>query len=99
MPAPPQKSTTFMIAPSRIRSANGKLRNRNDEAGAPVSDKLQLLHDFVFQVPGKNDDIVRLSLSDSVGMINRDVTAGQASTLLVLAAIYSVVDQIFADTA
>src|SRR5260370_1436285 len=88
-----------MIAPSRIRSANGKLRNRNDEAGAPVSDKLQLLHDFVFQVPGKNDDVVRLSLSDSVGMINRDVTAGQESTLLVWAAIYSVFDQIFADTA
>ena len=35
----------------------------------------QLLHDFVFQIPGQDHDIVRLGLADPVRMVNRDVSA------------------------
>ena len=53
------------------------LGNGNDETAAPFPNKLQLLHDFVFQVPGKNDDVIGLGFANAVRMINRNVTAGR----------------------
>ena len=58
-----------------------------------------LLHDFIFQVPGQDDDIVRLCLPDSVRMINRDMSARQEPPLFVGASIHCVFDEILADAA
>src|SRR5882724_11200807 len=71
-------------------SINGYFRNRHDEAAAPLPDELQLLYDFVFQVPWQDDNIVWFGLSDPVWMINRDVTAWQEAPLLVWAPVHRV---------
>src|SRR5437667_8879222 len=80
MPAPPQKRTTFI---THLCSIDGDFRNGHDEAAIPLSYELQLLHDFVLQVPGQDHDIVWLGLANPVRMINRNVRAWQESPLLV----------------
>src|SRR5690349_1411064 len=87
-----------MLASFRVRSGDCKFWNGHDEAAAPLADKLQLLHDFVFQVPGKDHYVVWFGFPDTLGVINRDVAARQETPLLVRAAIYRVFDQILADT-
>ena len=59
---------------------NGHFRNRHDEATTPLPDELQLLHDFVFQIPGQDHDIVRLGLggSDQGDKSGCDCRAGTA---------------------
>src|SRR6202012_763464 len=97
IPAPPQNRTTFMaFLPSLL---DGRCRDWYDETPTPLSDILQLLHDFVLQIPRQNHNIVRLGLPNPVGMINRDVSARQESTLFVRAAIDRIFDQVFADSA
>src|SRR5208282_915693 len=83
----------------RLTSIESHFRDGNYEAAAPLPDKLQLLHDFVFQVPGKDDYVVRLRFANTVGVVDRYAGTRQVSPLLVQAAIHRVFDQVPADAA
>src|SRR6478672_10144509 len=90
IPIPPQKSTTFIAYLRRSELVNSNFRDGYNEAPAPFANKLQLLRYFIFQIPGKNNDIVRLSLSDPVRVVDRVMRARQIAPLLVRAAIHRV---------
>jgi len=49
---------------------------------------VQLLHDFVFQVPRKDHDIIGLGLPDTIGMEDWNVAARQKAALLIRTAVY-----------
>ena len=95
MPAARQKGTLAWLASAL--SIDGYCRDRQDKAAAPLSNELQLLGDFVFQVPREDHDIVRLGLADPVRMVYRDVTARQKSSLLVRVPIHRVLDRVSPD--
>src|ERR1700679_1639638 len=99
MPAPPQKRTTFMTYLSPAASVDSHSRNRNDKTPAPLANVPQLLHDFVFQIPREDHDIVGLGFANTIGVVDRYVGARQVSGLLVRTAIDGVFDQIFSDAA
>src|SRR5215467_12852990 len=80
-------------------SVHGNFRNGHNKAPTPLPDKLQLLHDLVFQVPGEDDYIVRLRLSNPVGMMDWNMTARQEASLLIRASVHGVFDQVLADSA
>src|SRR5580692_5608261 len=91
IPAPPQKSTTFISYPLIHRD----FRDRDNELAAPLANELQLLHDFFFQVPRQYYDVARFGFSDPVGMINRNMRARKEPPLFVRTAIDRVFDQVF----
>src|SRR5438309_2155356 len=99
MPAPPQNKTTFMVYPLLIDLVNGHFGNRHHETSAPLANVLQLLHDFVFQIPRENHHVVGSGFADAVGMMDRNVRPRQESSLLVRAAIHGVFDQVFPNAA
>src|SRR3984957_18268773 len=99
IPAPPQNSTTFILATSVTNSANRNFRDGDYEVAAPFPNVLQLFHNFIFEIPGKNDHVIRFCLANPVRMIDRDMSTGQESALLVRTAIHRVLDQILANTA
>jgi len=43
-------------------------RNRNHESAAPVANKAYLTHNFIFEIPGQDQQIVRLGRSDLIGV-------------------------------
>src|ERR1700685_1388588 len=99
MPAPPQNKTTFMAGLLRSASEYFHLRNGNHKTPAPFAYKLQLFHDLLFQIPGKDDHKIRLSFANLVGMIDGNMRARQKTALFVRAAIDCIRNQILADAA
>src|ERR1700685_1584687 len=87
IPAPPQNRTTYMAGLLRAASEYCHLRNGHHETPAPLPYELQLFHDLIPQIPGKNHHKIRLSFADLVGMIDGNVSAGQKTSLLVRTAI------------
>src|SRR5579863_6934245 len=85
--------------PGRELSEHLHAGDGNHELASPGADELQLLHDFVLEIPGKNHDIIRLELADAVGMIDRDAAAGKMAALFVRAAVHGERDQVLADAA
>src|SRR6266850_7300308 len=105
IPRPPQKSTTFM-ASSFFRQGSGEwsrvhfhLGDGYDELAAPFADVRHLLHDLVPEIPGQDQDVVRLGLADPVWVEDRHVGARQELALLVRAAIHRVVEEVRPDAA
>src|SRR5689334_25034541 len=98
MPAPPQNKTTFIFLPSHWRTLlHAYPGNRYDKAPAPLPNELQLLHDLVFQVPRKNDHVVRSGLANPVRMVDRNAAARQETALFIGASVDGVFDQVFAN--
>ena len=58
-----------------------------------------LLHDFVLDVPGKNQKIVWFRLADPLRPVDRHMHPGKETILLVGTAVHGVVQKIGADTA
>src|SRR5882724_887061 len=105
IPRPPQKSTTF-IESSFFRQESGEwsrvhfdLGDGYDELAAPLPDVRHLFHDLVPEIPGQDQDVVRLGLADPVGVEDRHVGARQELALLVRAAIHRVVEEVRPDAA
>src|ERR1700704_4981593 len=107
VPSPPQKSTTFIgkvpqkqTAGVRIPSCRFPSRtyrcfgNRNDEFASPLADMSHLLHDLVLQVPGQGQQVVRSSLADLVGGIDRNVSPRSKLPMLVGIPIHRIVKKI-----
>src|SRR5215469_1101950 len=78
-------------------SVDGNRGYRHDKAATPLLYEMQLLYDFVFQIPGEYDDIVRLRILNPVWMVDRNVTAWKVSSLLIRAAINSVFNQVWSN--
>ena len=55
--------------------------NRHDEPASPLPNEMQLVDDFILQVPRQDYNIVRLGLTNPIGMINRNVAARQKPAL------------------
>src|SRR6266545_3532286 len=59
------------------------LRDGDHELTAPFPDVADRGHDLLADVPRQDQDEVRMRLADPVGMMDRDVRAGQEPALLV----------------
>src|SRR5882724_6472708 len=81
VPRPPQKSTTFMFDAPRIDI--GQLGHRNDVFAAPCAHMLHLLHDLQLEIPGQDEEIVRLRLIHRGGRQDRYMRARRELTVLV----------------
>src|SRR5512147_1618882 len=90
-------------APGRRRrsppSYDPHLRDRDDEAPSPLAHVGELVDDLVGQVPGKDQDEVRMGLFECLRMVNRDPGAGQELPLLVRVAVDRELEQVGADAA
>src|SRR5688572_25189495 len=53
------------------------LRDRSDAAAPPCPNVLELRSDFVLQVPGKNQHVIRTGRADPFRRLDRDMGAGQ----------------------
>src|SRR5437868_2177394 len=78
IPAPPQKSTTFMsvlecLRLDRVRSADLQTGDRHHELSAPLPDVAELVHDLFLQIPWKNHDVIGLCFPDFVRRKYRNV--------------------------
>src|SRR5213594_2949426 len=73
---------------------NLHLRNRHNELPAPLANKRILLDDFVFQIPRKNQQKVRLRLPDAIRRKNRNVRPRQESAVFVGIAVHRVIKEI-----
>ena len=60
---------------------------------------MQLVDDLILQVPRQDYNIIRLGLTDPIGMIDRNVAARQKAALLVRTAINGVCDEVFSNPA
>src|SRR5215813_11945336 len=76
----------------------GRFRDRNNEFSSPVTNKGHLLHDFISQIPGQNQQVIRLRFADFFRSMNGNVCAWRKSPLLVRVPINGVVEKIFADS-
>ena len=82
-----------------VSSADLHLRNRHHEPPTPVADIRHLLHDFVLQIPGQDQHVVRPCFLDLFGVEDRNVRSWQELALLVRAAVHGVVEEVGADAA
>src|SRR6266852_3637234 len=78
---------------------NPHLRNRRYAPAAPFPYIGHLSHDLLAEIPGQQQQIVRLRFGDPVGMVYYDVGARQEAALLVGAAIDDIVDEVRPDAA
>src|SRR5260370_2232191 len=111
IPSPPQKMTTFMGAfslgsvrrtnQSRIvRSrVNLNLRDRHDELASPIPNACILLHDFLFEIPRQDQQIIRPCTLDLIRWINGNVCPRQELAVLMGIAVDGIVDEVGADGA
>src|SRR5690348_17231291 len=76
-----------------------QLRDGHDESGTPLSDKGDLAHDLVLEVPRQDQYVIGSRLTDARRRVDRQSRAGEEAALLVWAAVDGVADQILADTA
>ena len=80
-----------IVRPSRT---NFHLGDRHDELSAPVADAGHLLHHFVPDVPGEDEDVVGLAVGDGFRREDRDVRAGEVAALFVRAAVDGEFEQV-----
>src|SRR4051812_16201430 len=80
IPSPPQNRTTFIASPP---SADRHLGNGDDELDPPFASETELTDDLVLQVPGQDQDDIRLGLEDLVRWEDRDVRTREESSVLV----------------
>src|SRR5689334_13440091 len=85
------RSTKLPVTQSQeISFEHFGLRNWNNETASPPADIGHLLNNFILQVPGKDQNIVRFGLANLVRMANRDVRPRQKHVLFVRADVHSV---------
>ena len=67
-------------------------RHWRDEFSTPLTDARHLLHDLLFQIPGQNQQIIRLRFKDPFGSVDRNAAAWQKPILLMRIAINHIGD-------
>src|ERR1017187_294950 len=92
-------SHSSQVAGSTAGRIDPDLGYRHHEFSPPLADERQLLHDFVFDIPGEDDDVIGFRLSNLVRMINRDVCTGEKQRLFVRAAVHRIIDKVRAHAA
>src|SRR5271170_1166699 len=85
-----QPSSVFPST-SRIHFRHG---NRNYELATPLANKGILLHDFIFEIPGENQQVIWPGFPDAIRGVDRDVRPWQEFPLLVRAAVDRIVEKI-----
>src|SRR5262245_30643608 len=76
-----------------------ELGNRHLELAAPLAHMGHLLHDFVLDVPRKDQQVVRPGLGDLLGRVDRNVGAWREPSVLVRVAVNGVVEKVRSDAA
>src|SRR2546421_2807524 len=111
IPSPPQKMTTFMEAFSlgfvrrtnHSRTARSQVdldfRDRHNELASPIPNECILLHDFLFEIPRQNEQIIGPGTLDLIRRINGDVRSRQELAVLMGIAVDGIVDEVGADGA
>ncbi len=59
-----------------------------------MADMVHLLHDFIFNIPRKNENVIRFRLTNPVWGVDWNMRTWEKTTLLMRIAINSVLDQI-----
>src|SRR5436190_160949 len=99
---------TSLDAGSRSQStpANGAslvvdrgLGDGDDELASEGPDVTHLLHDLVLQIPGKDEEVVRLRFVHRAGVDDREMRPRKEESLLVRTAVYDVVEEVTPYTA
>ena len=49
---------------------NRRFGDRNDKLAAPLADKRHLLHDFTFQIPRKDQEVIGSGFADFVRVVD-----------------------------
>ena len=75
------------------------LGNWDDESSTPVSDIRVLFDDFFLQVPGKNEEIVRLGFRNSRRSMDGNMGARGVLPLLVRTPIDGILEKVVSDPA
>src|SRR5712692_234609 len=73
--------------------------NRNEKLTAPTPDERKLFHDFVLEIPGKNQDVVGPRLLNLFRCMNWQMSTGQELPVLVRVPVHGVVEKVGPDTA
>src|SRR5215831_16038390 len=97
IPRPPQNRTTFTFVISY--SDDFERGDGKDQPAAPRPDVVKLSGDFVFEVPGQNENIVGPGFGEALGRIDRDMGAREELPLLHRAPVNGVREKVRADTA
>src|SRR6266513_1269157 len=96
---------TSLDAGSRSQStpANGAslvvdrgLGDGDDEVASEGPDVAHLLHDLVLQIPGKDEEVVRLRLAHRAGLDDGEMRPRKEETLLVRAAVDYIIEEVTA---
>ena len=74
-------------------------RHGNDKLPTPIAHIIHLRHDLVLQIPGKDQDVVRLCFCETRRWVNWQTASGQKASLLMRIKIDDVVDKIRPDPA
>src|SRR5882762_6058230 len=74
-------------------------RDGNNKTAAPLADVSQLLDDFVPEIPGQNQDVIRLSTPNPLGRVNGYMRTGEKMVLLVRTDIHCVIQEVLPDSA
>ena len=94
------ESTKIFIATFLSCSlVNGDFGNRYNEAAAPFPNELQLLDNFILEIPRQDDHIIWFSLTDAIRVMDGDMRSREKSSLFVRAPVNRVLNEVFADTA
>src|SRR4051812_20300258 len=73
------------------------LGDGDDETRAPFPGVRELLHDFLLEVPGEDQDVVRTGFVQALGGVDWDVRAGQELALFVGVAVDREVQEVFSN--
>src|SRR5215831_3843239 len=76
---------------------NADLGDWHDETAAPLTNELQLLHDFIFQVPRQDNHVVGPRFTNVIRMKDRYVSSGKHPALFVRTAVHRELDEVLAD--
>src|SRR4051794_35543582 len=75
----------------------GYLWDRNDESTSPGGNAGKLRHDFLLEIPRKDQDVIRPGIPESIRLEYRNVRSGQELAVFVWAAIHREIDEIGSD--
>ena len=71
----------------------------HDEAPSPFPDMIHLRNNFFFDIPGKDQDIIRSVLPDPIRVLDRNAASRQIAVLLMGTPVHGIIQKIRPDPA
>ena len=87
------------LAYERRRLDDGNLRDRDDKLGAPPADMAHLRHDFLFEIPRQDQNVVGPGSVDRVDRLYWNMHARRVATVFVRVAVDREIQEVGPDPA